>query len=435
MTESCPNCAAPLVFDPGVGNLVCSKCGSIFDANGRSKDRIKINETAVINESGRPMTFAEKKRAGVVDGTSGNRSQPVMPKTKNSKGESTEDGSGYYESYVYICSQCGSKVSFNSEETSTSCVYCGCPTVSFKGVSVVKKPKYIIPFKVSQDEAVSNVKKALGKGLFVPKQIKNINAESVKGIYIPYWISDFKMDLMMTAHGMEGYGKSARSMEYFRHGVADFKYFTNDASLTLNDELAQSLEPYNCKDDMVEFNEGYLAGFYADVSDLELNEVKKIAVQRAHEFMVKFVYADITDCNKKTLLSEQETHSFTNNRRALLPAWFVTFNYKGKPHTILVNGQTGSVCGAVPSNKMLLLIVGAVIFLAVCAASVFLFSFMSSKWPDYSKAFNYGSLLLPGLGIPLMIKGIKNILSVTKRIKLTQSEQTFKFADKRKGDM
>lgn len=434
MTESCPNCAAPLAFDPSVGKLLCSKCGSSFDAQSIGKERKKTNNMAVTVKSDRPMTFAEKKRAGIVDGTSGNRSQQVKPKDESSKGESTEDGSGYYESYIYICDSCGSKVSFNSEEISTTCVYCGCPTVSFKGVSVVKKPKYIIPFKVSQDEAVTNVKKAFGKGLFVPKQIKNIDTTNVKGIYIPYWISDFDMDLMMTVRGTKGYGESARNIECYRHAVGNFKYFTNDASLTLDDELSQSLEPFYCKNDLVEFDESYLAGFYADASDFELNQVKEIAAQRAHKFMSKYVYLCIV-ANGKSLLHEQEIHRFTKNRRALLPIWFVTFNYKGKPHTILVNGQTGAVSGAVPSNKKLLLICCAAIFLAVCAASVFLFSFMSSKWPDYSDAVNYGSLLLLGPGVPLLIKGIKNILSVTKRINLTQSDQAFKLVDKRKGDI
>ena len=35
----------------------------------------------------------------------------------------------------------------------------------------------------------------------------------------------------------------------------------------------------------------------------------------------------------------------------MFPAWFLTFCYQNEPYTILVNGQTGKVIGAVPYNK------------------------------------------------------------------------------------
>ena len=35
---------------------------------------------------------------------------------------------------------------------------------------------------------------------------------------------------------------------------------------------------------------------------------------------------------------------------AMLPAWFVTFDYQGKHHTVLVNGQTGKIDGQWPKS-------------------------------------------------------------------------------------
>lgn len=35
----------------------------------------------------------------------------------------------------------------------------------------------------------------------------------------------------------------------------------------------------------------------------------------------------------------------------LLPAWFVVFHHDGESYTIMVNGQTGKVVGAVPFDK------------------------------------------------------------------------------------
>ncbi|MGN0396144.1 MAG: hypothetical protein ACI4EF_12340, partial [Coprococcus sp.] len=54
---------------------------------------------------------------------------------------------------------------------------------------------------------------------------------------------------------------------------------------------------------------------------------------------------DISICGENV-----EKFSIDSIEYALLPAWFMTFWYKGELYTILVNGQTGKVVGNVPVN-------------------------------------------------------------------------------------
>ncbi|MDD6406111.1 MAG: hypothetical protein PUG00_09995, partial [Clostridiales bacterium] len=54
----------------------------------------------------------------------------------------------------------------------------------------------------------------------------------------------------------------------------------------------------------------------------------------------------------KLLISEENTDiRLEDIEYALLPAWFMTFNYRGIMYSVAVNGQTGKVVGNVPSDK------------------------------------------------------------------------------------
>lgn len=120
----------------------------------------------------------------------------------------------------------------------------------------------------------------------------------------------------------------------------------------------------------------------------------------------------------------------------MLPAWFVTFSYKGTPHTILVNGQTGKVSGGVPWNKSLFARVFAAFCLTFC--SVFMgivaaLAYLSGGSSDAVSAWPTPYAIL--FGILLLVLGIRKIRKVTKAIKLTQSHSMFGYVKKRQGDL
>lgn len=74
----------------------------------------------------------------------------------------------------------------------------------------------------------------------------------------------------------------------------------------------------------------------------------------------------------------------TKTDYALLPAWFLTFKYDDKPYTILVNGQTGKMVGAVPAAK------AKVYSMFLIAASI-LFGIGMLVFPAITKFFLLGS--------------------------------------------
>lgn len=409
MTETCPNCAAALVFNPSNGMLCCKICCSSF-----RPETVK----------GAEKQFEEQYKILGLE----NADDWVAETDEEIQGEDS-----FYESSIYVCSQCGAEIAVNTTEASTACVYCGCPSIVFSRVSRLRKPTYIIPFKVTKEQAEAKVRNFLSKGYFIPKEIKNFSADCVRGIYIPYWITDLSMDMKLEVVGATG-GKYSHTEYYLKGGICNFYNLTNDASVTLADLSSAKLEPYDIND-LIAFDKNYLAGFYSDVADVKKIDGERLAVDKAQSIMKEELFKAI-NAKKKRIISQDTVNTIKKVESAMLPAWFVTFSYKGTPHTILVNGQTGKVSGGVPWNKSLFARVFAAFCLTFC--SVFMgivaaLAYLSGGSSDAVSAWPTPYAIL--FGILLLVLGIRKIRKVTKAIKLTQSHSMFGYVKKRQGDL
>ena len=316
MIYNCPNCMAALIFNPASGKLDCLACGSAFEVNQFEDKEAKAEESAV-------RETEELKRAGVID--------------------------DLMECNIYSCTACGAELAVNGVETSTFCSYCGQPTIVFSRVSSTKKPKYIIPFSIAKEQAISAIRNHLSKGSFVPEEIKNFSVERVRGIYIPYWLYDIQYFDEQYLSGEVKSGKSTVTRYFYRSAAATFYDVTMDASQQLNDESSQRLEPFDTAA-VKDFEPSYLTGFYADCFDMSCGEMEKHARGRCMQMFNEQVEKSI-NASSIRILKNSPRIEVRKTDYAMFPAWFMTFRYQDSPYTILVNGQTGKVVGAVPFNK------------------------------------------------------------------------------------
>ncbi len=316
MIYNCPNCMAALIYNPTKGKLDCLACGSNFEVD-EFEDKEAKAEEAVARET------EELKRAGIAD--------------------------DLMECQIYSCTACGAELAVNGVETSTFCSYCGQPTIVFSRVSSTKKPKYIIPFTITKEQAVTSIRNHLSKGSFVPPEIQNFSVERVRGIYIPYWLYDIEYFDEQYLSGEVKSGKNTVTKYFYRSASATFYDVTMDASKQLNDESSQRLEPFDTIA-VQDFEPSYLTGFYADCFDMSEKEMEGYARGRCMQMFNKQIEKSIKASSIKILKNKPKLEVQKTNY-AMFPAWFMTFRYQDVPYTILVNGQTGKVVGAVPFNK------------------------------------------------------------------------------------
>ena len=298
MICKCQNCSAALLFKPKSGMLECDACSSAYW----------------------PSQFDEEL---------------------NAEGEMEVD--------YYTCTACGAELAVNGVESSTFCSYCGQPTVVFDRVSSAKRPEYIIPFSVSKEEAVGLIRNYIERGSFVPEEIKNFEVERVRGIYIPFWLYDVEYEDTQFLTGEVGSGKNSRTHYFMRRAQVKFHNMTLDASKQLNDGVSQRLEPYDTRG-LADFHSAYLSGFYADCFDYKAEDMEGLARFRCRDLFDAEVKKSVSA--EKIKLESNNSHiNVTDRKYAMLPAWFMTFRYQNVPYTILVNGQTRKVVGAVPYDQ------------------------------------------------------------------------------------
>ncbi len=410
MNYRCPGCGNTMEFSPSDQKLYCVYCGSSYSV----EEMNAIYDRTVLNEN--PENIQQPQNA------------------ENMRQIAEEQRShASIKMQILHCRSCGAELAVNGVETSSFCVYCGQATVVLDRVEDYLQPEYIIPFRITKEKAEAIIRGRISQGGFIPDEIKNFKTERLRGIYIPFWLYDIYYGDNQYWKYTVRRGKSTSTRYTHRIGDCFFKKMTLDASRNLNDDSSQRLEPYNMHD-LQSFDPAYLSGFYSDRFDVGTAETDRLAISRAGELFNESMKETIKYENP-VLVSKYPVHSIKKREYALLPAWFLTFRYEDTPYTILVNGQTGKMVGAVPYVKK-----KAVSLLGVLSVLFCLILATIGAWlTPHVLTSDEGRLvstyfILIGLGIvTTWSTAIKKYKAMLVSIGLTRSGTTNKYVSERAG--
>lgn len=214
MIYKCPNCNGALEYNPAEDKMQCSHCGNAYFVWELDENAVEYHE----NVPSQSEIEEEKK----IDFT---------------KEHTIYDEPEFIECKIYTCSTCGAELSVSDREVSTYCAYCGQPTIVYNRVDKTQKPKYILPFKITKEEAETAIRNKLKKGFFIPSEIKKFEAERITGIYIPYFLYDITFyQKMFIKHN-----KTSDLVE----ADCNFVNVCQDASKSVEDDLSYGLEPFD----------------------------------------------------------------------------------------------------------------------------------------------------------------------------------------------
>jgi len=402
MIRTCPNCANDLRFDPALNKLSCDCCGGAFDVSEFDAIADGYEENDVV--------------------------------TVTSEDETGEE----MECKIYTCSSCGAQISMTDTEASTFCVFCGNPTIVFSRISRVKRPQKIIPFVVTKQEAEAKIRERMKAGFFIPPEVKDFNVELLRGIYIPYYVTDISYADSAVLSSRVKSGKHTHTRYFLRTARCRFNRITTDGSNSLNDHTSERLEPFDYTG-LRDFDEDYLSGFYADIADVEPDESRSTAANRARKLFEAALMDSIHGSNKK-ILHQNPKYKFNGDQvTAMFPAWFLTFRYLDKPYTVLVNGQTGKIVGGVPwaKAKFNAWLTALVVGLSVVMGFICMFivpAMLSSSSHSDSKSGNGIGMIVVGAILAFSF-GFTKLKKVRKAIERSAEETLTKYVSKRqKGE-
>ena len=345
----CPACTGPLHFVGASGKLECDFCGGKYDvaeieALYADKEAKAVEATEKANEK----TEQNRKKL-----------EEMEAQGWDTSSLSSDWGADANGMKAYNCPSCGAELICDASTAATSCPYCGNPTVVPGQFSGALKPDFVLPFKLSKEDAVAALKNHYKGKPLLPKAFTNGNhIEEIKGVYVPFWLFDANASgsglyeaTTSSSHRNGDYViTTTRHYDVRRAGTTQFMGVPVDGSTKMPNGHMDAIEPYDYRA-FQPFSTAYLPGYMADKYDEDADTCQARAHSRMQNSVSSELSASITGYNSVSTLSENIHIDYTAKHYALLPVWMLHTKWQGKDYLFAMNGQTGKLVGDLPVDK------------------------------------------------------------------------------------
>ena len=374
----CSKCGGKLEFNPKAGRLKCIYCSNEEDI---LQDKDDVQEISYDD-------FLATKKVKTV----------LLSET----------------ALEVACPSCRARVTFEPPDVAGKCPFCGTSIVS-KGEKAhpVVEPGGVIPCKVTQKNAQTNVRKWLGNNWFLPTSLKELaQQEGMQGVYLPFWTYDTQTESDYTGSRGEYYyttesyavtnseGETeweTREVQHTRwypaagHVSRFFDDILIPATKQLDDKQLKKLSGWNLQQ-LLPYSPSYLAGFKAQRYQVPLEMGLVKAKEEIRSQLNTTVSNDIGG-DTQTVNSINTQHLNVTFKHIMLPVWISAYRYKNKQYRVMVNAQTGQVSGDRPYSKVKIAIaVIAGLSILIGGFLLFLNANNKGKKRTYQKTYRMGIL-------------------------------------------
>lgn len=353
----CPACTGPLHYSAKSGKLECDYCGSSFDVADiealyahKEAEAAAAKQAADAKADAAAAAEAEAAQAAAQSGNVGGW---------DTSGLSNDWGADADGLRAYSCPSCGAELICDESTAATSCPYCGNPTVVPGQFSGALRPDFILPFRLTKDDAVQALRAHYKGKPFLPKSFTSANhIEQIQGVYVPFWLFDGG------AEGSASYRASNTSVyetgdyevtetmhyDVFRAGSIAFEKIPVDASSKMPDDHMDSIEPFDYTQ-MQPFSTAYLPGYLADKYDVSVDDSRDRADARCRETLAQALRDTVTGYG--TCVTDHTDIRLHRGKvhYALLPVWMLSTKWNGESFLFAMNGQTGKLVGDLPTDR------------------------------------------------------------------------------------
>ena len=350
----CPACTGPLHYSAKSGKLACDYCGSSFDvAEIEALYARKEAEAAAAKQAAdakAEAAQAAKDEAAEAAAASGGWDTSDLSRDWGAEADGLR---------VYSCPSCGAELICDQSTAATACPYCGNPAIVPGQFSGALRPDYILPFRLSKDDAVQALRAHYKGKPFLPRSFTSANhIEQIQGVYVPFWLFDGG------AEGAASYRASntnvfetgdyeiteTRHYHVVRAGSLAFEKIPVDASSKMPDDHMDSIEPFDYAQ-LRPFSTAYLPGYLADKYDVTIDDSRDRADTRCRETLAQALRDTVTGYGARVTEREDIALRRSKVHYALLPVWMLSTKWHGQDFLFAMNGQTGKLVGDLPTDR------------------------------------------------------------------------------------
>jgi len=345
---ACPACGGEANWNPAQQKLVCPFCGTQSPA--------KLDATGAIVEHDLVQALR-----GI-----------------------TADARGWQiERREVKCQSCQAISVFDPRRQAQNCEFCGsAQLVPYAEAKPALRPESILPFVINEASARDRIRQWYGKLWLAPNALKKrALTDTVKGIYLPYWTFDARVDAEWTAEAghyyytTETYTQNGqtqtRQVRHVRWEPASGQvshFFDDDlvcASVGVHPRLLRGIEPFPTPS-LKPYAAAYVAGWVVERYQLDLVGAAQRA-RAAIDAKVQAMCAAQIGGDTYRNLNVHATYSGRTFKHILAPVWLMSYKYGTRIFQCVQNGVTGAVAGEYPKSpwKIALLILVALIIVVL----------------------------------------------------------------------
>lgn len=323
----CHQCGAKLNYEPGTEHLKCPYCGY-------------LNEIPISTEQIEELDFHQYLDIA---------RQESEPDTQT----------------TLKCSACAAEFTASGAAVSDSCPFCGSNVLVPQPPEVRIRPKSLLPFKLTIQNARDCYKKWISSRWLAPNALKKFAREEgrLQGIYVPYWTYDCNTTTAYTGQRGEHYyrtetytdsngNEQTRQVQethwYPASGVVfdQFDDLLVPASNSVPEQHARRMQNWDLPD-LVPYAEQFLSGFRTERyrKGLEAGfEDAKVMMEPTIDRSIRW---DIGG-DEQRIFTKATQYDGITFKHVLLPIYLGAYKFRDKTYSYLVNARTGEIHGDAP---------------------------------------------------------------------------------------
>jgi Zn finger protein HypA/HybF involved in hydrogenase expression len=343
---NCPACGGEAQWNPAKHALICPYCGTESPADLLTRDE----HTVIVEHD-----LAAALRA--------------IP----------DSARGWHAEKTSVqCQSCRAISVFDPEKISRSCDFCGSTAlVPYEQVKDSFRPESLLPFKVAESDARTMLRAWYHRQWLAPNAfVKKALTDTVKGVYLPYWTFDAKVDARWTAESGRYYYVREKNRQVRRvrwsPAAGEVSHAFDDelvgASHGVHPKLLRGVEPFPTSE-LVPYDPGYLSGWMVERYQIDLVAASTRSRAQMDAALREICAQQVPgDTHRNLVVSSNYTDQ--TFKHILAPIWLMTYVYGGKSYQAVVNGVTGAVAGERPWSWIkiaLLVLLALIVFLVVAS--------------------------------------------------------------------
>jgi predicted RNA-binding Zn-ribbon protein involved in translation (DUF1610 family) len=282
------------------------------------------------------------------------------------------------------CQSCNAISVLDPKRQAQNCEFCGsAQLVPYTETKAAFRPESVLPFKLAESAARDAIRAWYGKLWLAPSTLKKkALTDTVRGVYLPYWTFDARVDATWTAEAghyyyttetyLEGGQTRQRQVQHVRWEPAAGRlqhFFDDDlvcASVGVHPRLLRGIEPFPTAD-LKPYDAGYVAGWIVERYQIDLIA----AAQRARDAMdakMRALCAQQIPGDTFRNLVVRSDYSGQTFKHILAPVWLLSYNYGARAFQCVMNGVSGAVRGEYPKSPWKVALLVLAIFIVIVIA-------------------------------------------------------------------